>query len=74
MGGCLFQGTVRCGVWIVNDLCLLTLGTYAKGVITVLGVCVCVCVLRVYTPLKAFIKLVNWLYAKIRRFSKYRYH
>ena len=21
MGGCLFQGTGRCGVWMVNDLC-----------------------------------------------------
>ena len=24
MGGCLFQGTGRCIVWMVNDLCLLS--------------------------------------------------
>ena len=24
MGGCLFQGRGRCGVWMVNDLCLFS--------------------------------------------------
>ena len=24
MGGCLFQGTGRCGVWMVDDLCLFS--------------------------------------------------
>ena len=36
----------------------------------------CVCVFRVYTPLKAFMQLdgyIYWLYAKIRRFSTYRF-
>ena len=25
MGGCLFQGTGRCGLWMVNDLCSFSL-------------------------------------------------
>ena len=36
MGGCLFQGTggtSRCGVWMVNDLCLLV-GFYACAIPT----------------------------------------
>ena len=52
----------------------VTLGAAcAEEVITVLGLCVCL--LRVYTPLKAFIQLdvcIDWLNAKIR-FSTYRF-
>ena len=49
----------------------LTLGACTEGVIINYGTCL-VCVLQVYTPLKAFIQLdryINWLYAKIRKFS-----
>ena len=56
IGGCLLQGTSRCGVWIVNNVCLLTLSACAE-VVTVLVLCVCV--FRVYTSLKAFIRL-DW--------------
>ena len=70
VGGCLFKGQVRrCGVSMVNDLCLLTLSAYAKGLRYL--VCVCVCVTSLHTLLKAFIRdgYIDWLFTKIR-FSK----
>ena len=56
-------------IHIVN----LTLCACAEGVITLLILCVCLCVslLRVYTPLKAFIQLDGYIDG---RFSIYRFH